>query len=279
MTVRSDPSRDPDRLLSRAGVKGDPNRDQHFLIDDRVIDRIADYGTDLPGSFESVLEIGAGTGALTDRLLQRSSLVFAVELDARLADFLTREFSEAIDSGRLEVIHGDALEVPLPSVDAVVANLPYSAASEIIFRLLPLAVPMVVMVQREFAERLVAEPGTPEYGRLTVTAGWYAEADILEIVPPTAFEPPPPVDSAVVRFVPSEPPVGVTPETFHAVVTAVFTQRRKTLRNAIRNTTHISGIDDAAAILDELDEDLLATRPDTITPAEYAEISRTVEAR
>ncbi len=272
----AEPARDPDRLLSRAGVRGDPDRDQHFLVDDRVLDRIARYGDELPGSFETVLEIGAGTGALTDRLLDVSDHVIAVEIDRHLIQFLEAEFAEELDSDHLDLIGGDALELDLPSFDAVVANLPYSAASQIIFRLLPDRQPMVVMVQREFAERLTAEPGTPAYGRLTVSAWWYADPTVLEVVPSTAFDPAPPVESAVVRFDPAPHRADIDETRFHDIVKAIFTQRRKTLRNAIRNTTHISGIGDAQAVIESLEETMLDRRPDAIAPEEYLDITRSV---
>lgn len=273
----SDEHRNPDQLLARAGIGADTDRDQHFLIDARVLDRIAGYGADLPGSSGTILEIGAGTGALTDRLLTIADHVIAIEVDHALATFLRREFAPDIDAGHLEFKQGDALEVELPAFDAAVANLPYSAASEIIFRLLPYQRPMVLMVQREFAERLVAEPGTAEYGRLSVTAWWYADIELREVVPPTAFDPPPPVDSAVIEITPTESPADVSHDTFEALVRGVFTQRRKTLRNAIRNTTHISGIEDPAAVLEALETELLDRRPDAVTPTEYVAIARTVE--
>lgn len=271
----ADYSRDPDALIARAGVRGDPNQDQHFLVDDRVLDRIVEYGLDLPGPFESVLEVGAGTGALTGRLIDAGASVHAVELDRQLVGFLQTEFTDAIDDGRLVIHQGDALDIDLPSVDAVVANLPYSAASEIIFRLLPEGIPMVVMVQREFAERLTAEVGTPEYGRLTVSSWWYADAEPLETVPSAAFDPAPPVESALVRFSPVEPRADIDGGQFNLIVKAIFTQRRKTLRNAIRNTTHISHIEDASAVIDRLDETLLSKRPDAVSPIEYVDIVTT----
>lgn len=272
----AEPARDPDRLLARAGVRGDPDRDQHFLVDDRVLDRIARYGAELPGQVETVLEIGAGTGALTDRLLHEGDHVIAIELDRHLIEFLKEEFAQELETGVLELLGGDALELDLPSFDAVVANLPYSAASQIIFRLLPHHTPMVVMVQHEFAERLTADSATPAYGRLTVSAWWYADATILEVVPSTAFDPAPPVESAVVRFDPAPDRPGIDEERFHDIVKAIFTQRRKTLRNAIRNTTHISGIADAQTVIESLDESKLKRRPDAISPEEYLDIVRRV---
>src|SRR6056297_512048 len=106
--------RDPDALLARAGVRGDPDQDQHFLVDDRVLDRLPSYATDAGFDTAHVLEIGAGTGALTDRLLAIADEVTAVERDPTLAAFLREEFADDVDAGRLTVIEGDALNVELP---------------------------------------------------------------------------------------------------------------------------------------------------------------------
>ncbi|MFP4625946.1 MAG: 16S ribosomal RNA methyltransferase A [Natronomonas sp.] len=265
--------RDPDALRYRAGVRGDPDRDQHFLVDDRVLDRLPGY---LPENADRshVLEIGAGTGALTDRLLTESEFVTAIERDPELAAFLRDEFAHAIAEGRLSIVEGDALEVELPEISASVSNLPYGASSEFIFRLLPLNRPLVLMVQLEFAERMAAKPGTDDYGRLSVTAGHYANVEIVETVPPEAFSPKPAVDSAIVRATPSDPPYDLDDQDlFFSFVRAVFTQRRKTMRNAIRNTTHISGIDDADAVVDAAPSALLDKRAGAVTPGEYASLT------
>jgi 16S rRNA (adenine1518-N6/adenine1519-N6)-dimethyltransferase len=262
--------RDPDALIARAKA-GDPRRDQHFLIDERVLDRLPGYLADPAGH---VLEIGAGTGALTDRLLRTSERVTAIERDPELVGFLRSEFATAIADGRLTVIEGDALEVSLPEVDATVSNLPYGASSELLFRILPLRIPAVVTVQREFAERMAAPSDTPEYGRLSVTTQHYAEVTIVEEVPPTAFSPQPAVQSAVVRLDPREPDYEVPEALFFDMVRAVFTQRRKTLRNAIRNTTHISGLGDPEAVVDEIGEPLMNRRPGELSPAELASLTR-----
>jgi 16S rRNA (adenine1518-N6/adenine1519-N6)-dimethyltransferase len=269
-----DADRDPRRLLDRAGTDGDRRRDQHFLVDDRVLDRVP---TNLPDEAETshVLEIGPGTGALTDRLLAIGDRVTVVERDPELVAFLREEFADAIAADRLTVVEGDATDVPLPDVSASVSNLPYGAASEILFRLLPLEIPLVVMVQREFAQRLAADPGTDEYGRLSVTAGHYADVEVVEPVPPQAFSPPPAVDSAVVRVRPRDPDYDVPDDGLFAdLVTGIFTQRRKTMRNGVRNTAHISGLDDPDAVVDAADEDLLSRRPEQVTPAEFAALTR-----
>ena len=263
--------RDPDRLIRRAG-RGDPDRDQHFLIDDRVLDRIPAYAE----SFDRghVLEIGPGTGGLTDRLLAVADRVTAIERDPDLVAFLRREFAEAIEDGRLTVLEGDALEVPLPEFTVCISNLPYGVATEIAFRLLPLGKPAVLMFQREVGERMAADPGTDAYGRLSVTTQHYAAVELVEPVPPEAFEPQPAVESVIVRLEPRAPTYSVLAEdAFLDLVTALFTQRRKTVRNAIRNTVHISGIVDGDAVVEAVPEAMLSKRPDALTPAEFAEIA------
>jgi 16S rRNA (adenine1518-N6/adenine1519-N6)-dimethyltransferase len=267
--------RDPDRLLARAGVSGDPDRDQHFLVDDRVLDRLPSYATDAGVDTSHVLEVGAGTGALTDRLLAVADHVTAVERDPELAAFLREEFADERAAGALTVVEGDALAVDLPAFTCSVSNLPYGVSSELAFRLLPRQRPLVLMFQTEFAERMAGEPGSDEYGRLSVTAGHYADVEVLEPVPKAAFSPPPAVESAVVRTTPRAPDYEVPDESFFMdFVTAVFTQRRKTMRNAIRNTGHISGLGDPDAVVAAADEELLGSRAGDLSPAAFAELAR-----
>ncbi|UIO98576.1 16S ribosomal RNA methyltransferase A [Halobaculum sp. CBA1158] len=273
MTDADSRSRDPDDLRRRAGVRGDPDRDQHFLVDDRVLDRLPGYLPD-DADRSHLLEIGGGTGALTDRLLAAGERVTVVERDRDLAAFLREEFADAVADDRLEVVSGDALGVALPEFTASVSNLPYGVSSEIAFRLLPLGRPLVLMFQAEFADRMVAEPGTPEYGRLSVSTQHYADAEIVECIPPEAFDPQPRVDSAVVRCLPRDPDYTIGDEAFFLrFVKALFTQRRKTVRNAIRNTAHISGLADADAVVAAADEDLLARRPGDLPPASFAALA------
>jgi len=265
-------SRDPDALVRRAGKRADTRQDQHFLVDDRVLDRIPTYAEGMDRSH--VLEIGGGPGALTDRLLAVADRVTVVERDPDFAAHLRTEFADAVAGDRLTVIEGDALAVDLPEFTASVSNLPYGASSEIAFRLLPEGKPLVLMFQQEFAERMVADPATDDYGRLSVTAGHYADTEIVETVPKGAFDPQPRVTSALVRTTPREPDYTVpSDEFFLTFLKAVFTQRRKTMRNAVRNTAHISGLGDPDAVVDAADEALMSARAGKLTPAEFADLA------
>lgn len=276
MTVSDPPElggRDPDALIRRAGERGNPDFDQHFLIDDRVVDRIPTF---LPEDADTshILEIGGGPGVLTDRLLAVADHVTVIERDPTFAAHLREEFAAASEAGRLTVIEGDALDVELPAFTACVSNLPYSASSEIAFRLLPLGKPLVLMFQQEFADRMVAEVGSDDYGRLSVSTQHYADPEIVEYVPNTAFDPQPAVQSAIVRLMPREPDYEVDDEAFFLdFVKAIFTQRRKTIRNGIRNTAHISGLDDPAAVVEAADEELLGRRAGNVAPAEFAALA------
>jgi 16S rRNA (adenine1518-N6/adenine1519-N6)-dimethyltransferase len=265
--------RDPDALIRRAGVRGNPEFDQHFLVDDRVLDRLPGY---LPDAADTshVLEVGAGTGALTDRLLAVGDRVTVIERDPTLVTFLRAEFADAVAAERLTVLEGDALAVDLPDYTASVSNLPYGISSEVAFRLLPVKRPLVLMFQQEFAERMAADPGTGDYGRLSVTAGHYADVEVVETVPREAFDPQPRVESAVVRTTPRDPDYSVpNADFFMGFLKAVFTQRRKTMRNAVRNTAHISSLGDPDAVVAGADEDLMSARAGNVTPAEFAELA------
>ncbi|QIB74881.1 16S ribosomal RNA methyltransferase A [Halogeometricum borinquense] len=267
------PPRDPDRLIRRAGLRGDPDQDQHFLVDDRVLDRIPSY---LPEDTDTshVLEVGGGTGALTDRLLRVADRVTVIERDTRLAGFLREEFADAIEADRLTILEGDALEIDLPEFTACVSNLPYGISSEITFRLLPRGVPLVLMFQKEFGERMAAETGTDEYGRLSVSAQHYGDVEVVETVPKEAFDPAPAVESVVVRVTPRAPDYEVDDEAFFLdFVKALFTQRRKTIRNGIRNTAHISGLEDPEAVVEAADEDVLRKRAGNMSPEAFAALT------
>jgi len=209
---------------------------QHFLVDKGIARRIvaeADVG---PG--DTVLEVGPGRGILTEALLDAGARVVAVELDRGLFAYLSGHLG-----GRegLDLRAGDALKLDPASLEGafkVVSNLPYQVTTPLLFHLLeghPAPDVLVVMVQREVADRILAAPGTKAYGVLTLGVTARARAELCFTLPPGAFRPPPKVRSAVVRIRPlPDPPVA--PEAlpaFMAVVRAALGRRRKTLRNAL----------------------------------------------
>jgi 16S rRNA (adenine1518-N6/adenine1519-N6)-dimethyltransferase len=182
-----------------------------------------------------VIEIGPGRGALTGPLLQRAEHVVAIELDAALAAALRQKYS---GNGALTIVEADVLEVDLSQWPAttIAGNLPYYITSPILERVLPLPPPFrhaVFLIQKEVAQRLVAAPGSRDYGYLSVFAQLYSSQELLFTVPPGAFQPPPKVDSAVVRLTrqPLAGQLGVDPDAFLRFARACFAQKRKMLRN------------------------------------------------
>lgn len=259
----------PREVLRELGLQGG-TRDQHFLVDERVLHRIVEYAD--PRGDETILEIGPGIGTLTSLLAQRSQQVYAIELDGFLADYLRDTMPPNV-----EVVEGDALEVPIPSFDKTVSNLPYSISSGITFRLLPMDFELgVLMYQLEFARRMVAGVGEEDYSRLSVTTQYYADVRILEQVPPSAFKPQPQVYSAIVEVRPRPHEYEVVDERlFMEVVTGAFTQRRKKLKNALIITRSRIGLSKKKLkeVLQRIPEDVTERRPERVSPEEYALIA------
>ena len=226
---------------------------QHFLHDRQVLDRIARVGC--AGNPCNLLEIGPGLGALTERLLERLPEITAVELDRDLAARLAGRFGP----GRLNLVQKDILRCDLAVLPRrcpdwpfrVVGNLPYNISTPLLFHLLdqlPEIDTMVFMVQKEVASRLAAAPGEKAYGRLSVMVALDLECERLFDVPPEAFTPPPKVDSSIVRLVPRPDPLAPDRKLVGRLVSAAFAQRRKTLRNTLRELVspaqfHEAGID------------------------------------
>ncbi|MCL2786815.1 MAG: 16S rRNA (adenine(1518)-N(6)/adenine(1519)-N(6))-dimethyltransferase RsmA [Methanomassiliicoccaceae archaeon] len=217
------------RLIERRNIRPKKSKGQNFLIDDRVALRQIGFASLKPD--EKVLEIGPGLGMLTEKLADVCGDVTVIELDEKLADHIESEFGD-----RIKLIRGDALDVQWPEFGKFVSNLPYSISTPVIFKLLAHGFEKaVVMVQKEFAERMVAGRGEVDYSRLTVNVYYRAECRILENVPASRFKPRPKVDSAIVEIVPRPAPFTVKDEsTFFDVVNAGFLHRRKKIRSALR---------------------------------------------
>jgi 16S rRNA (adenine1518-N6/adenine1519-N6)-dimethyltransferase len=204
---------------------------QHFLKNKSILERIADAACLEPNL--TVVEIGPGRGALTEPLLALAERVFAIEVDQVLVHYLQQKFRA---NERLTVLRADVLKTDLAQWGPVVVtgNLPYYITSPILERVLllgPLLVNAVFLVQKEVAERIASPPGRREYGYLSVQSQLFANPEVLFDVSPSAFHPPPKVDSAVVRLRPREKPLVEDAAGFLRFAGACFQHKRKTLRN------------------------------------------------
>src|SRR5579871_3608647 len=238
-------------VIRRHGLSAKKSLGQNFLLDLNLTARIARAGGPLVGV--TVLEIGPGPGGLTRALLAAGARhVIAIERDSRAIAALGEIAAHYPD--RLTVTEADALEVdwsrpPLPPCPApvptrIIANLPYNIATALLLRWLAVAPwppwydALVLMFQREVAERIVARPGDKQYGRLAVMAGWLTEAKIMFDVSSSAFVPPPKVTSSVVRLVPRATPLRCDLTALERITAAAFGQRRKMLRQSLRALGH-----------------------------------------
>lgn len=248
---------------------------QHFLTDRRILGRIAD-ALELHGG-ETVLEIGPGRGALTDLLAPRAGRLVAIEYDRALAALLRERYAS---SPNVIVAEADVLSVSLGELAqgpyVLVGNVPYYITTPILFHALipPRADRAVYLVQKEVADRLCAEPGTKEYGALTVNVAALARAETVFRVPAGAFSPPPKVESAVVRITPRENPLIAPTEerAFKALVQGAFGMRRKQMRRVIRSLNAL-GPDEADELLQRVGIDP-EVRPETLSPDQFAALLR-----
>ncbi|KGI77050.1 16S rRNA (adenine(1518)-N(6)/adenine(1519)-N(6))-dimethyltransferase RsmA [Oleiagrimonas soli] len=246
---------------------------QHFLHDRTYLDRIVASIAARPS--DRLVEIGPGEGAMTFPLLKAAGTLTAIELDT---DLIPRLRERAADLGTLEIVQADVLTVDFTSLATtagqplrVVGNLPYYISSPILFHCLEhidAIVDMHFMLQKEVVDRMAAAPGSKIYGRLSVMLQLVCEVVSLFVVPPGAFQPPPKVDSAVVRLRPRPPEQrpDVDPKHLQAVVRAAFAQRRKTLANGLKglldaDTIAACGIDPKA-------------RAETLPPSAFVDLAR-----
>jgi 16S rRNA (adenine1518-N6/adenine1519-N6)-dimethyltransferase len=253
---------------------------QHFLTDRSILSRIAD-ALNATGA-ETVVEIGAGRGSLTELLLPRAGRVIAVEYDRALATILRRRFAE---QPNLLVVEGDVLAAPLASVAGtddflLIGNVPYNITTPILFHALRRPRPRraVFLVQKEVADRLAAAPGGRSYGALSANVQALTRVERLFRVPAGAFHPPPRVDSAVVRLEPRHDSVveSAEEERFRAFVQGAFGFRRKQMRRVLRSLMDGTA-ESAEALLRAVGIDPNA-RPETLGPAKFAELLRAVAA-
>ncbi|MFT5588059.1 MAG: 16S rRNA (adenine1518-N6/adenine1519-N6)-dimethyltransferase [Bradyrhizobium sp.] len=238
---------------------------QNFLTDKQVLQDIIQ--TIAPARTDTMVEIGPGLGAMTRLLLDDLDQLHVVELDRDLVVRLQKTF----DQKKLLIHSGDALQfdfgtLPVPAGQKlrVVGNLPYNISSPLLFHLASftaLVQDQHFMLQKEVVERMVAPPGGKSYGRLSVMLQWRYAMSLRFIVPPTAFDPPPRVESAIVRMIPLETPLPCNQQALEAVVLKAFSMRRKVLRNCLAGMFTENQLIDAG-----VDPTL---RPETISLEQY----------
>ncbi|MGH7669989.1 MAG: 16S rRNA (adenine(1518)-N(6)/adenine(1519)-N(6))-dimethyltransferase RsmA [Gemmatimonadaceae bacterium] len=267
----------PARRRKRAADAGLPpvrkSLGQHFLHDGRVLDRIVD-ALQLTG-VETVLEVGPGRGALTDRLVAHCRRLVIIEYDRALAALLRARYAAAPS---VEVVEADVLATDLGALAAgpyvLAGNVPYYITTPILFHALrpPRPSRAVYLVQREVAVRLAAKPGSRDYGALSVNVQSVATVEFVAAVSARAFRPPPKVESAIVRIAPAPSPV-VAPEDedrFRTLVLQLFGMRRKQMRRSVRSVAGVEA-EAAEAILAESGIDPMV-RPETLPPAAFARL-------
>ncbi|MEL6486005.1 MAG: 16S rRNA (adenine(1518)-N(6)/adenine(1519)-N(6))-dimethyltransferase RsmA [Pseudomonadota bacterium] len=269
-------------VIARHGLSASKALGQNFLLDEQLLSRIAAIPGDLKGA--RVLEVGPGPGGLTRALLRAGARVTAIEMDTRCLPALS-ELSEAFP-GQLTVIEGDAMKLDHGALMAengkaepfhIASNLPYNVGTALFTRWLdgvewpPQWLSLTLMFQREVAERIVAQSGTPNssgaYGRLAVLAQWRSTAKMALKVHRSAFTPPPKVMSAIVHVTPHEAPEGVNPATLQRLTAAAFGQRRKMLRQSLKA---VPGALEALARVG-IDE---TRRAETVNVADFVALAR-----
>ncbi len=222
-------------ILRRFGVHPKKSRGQHFLVDEKVMEKILEALE--PRKEDVVLEIGSGIGIMTNILGSKVKKVVGVEKDVRLA-----KIAEEMARDNVEILYGDFLDLEVPKeVNKVIGNIPYNISSKVLEKVLRSDIERAVLTfQWEFAERVLASPGNKKYGRITILAHYYSEVELVEKIPPKAFYPRPKVESAVLLFKRRKRPlVEVVDEgEFFEFVKELFSQRRKKIKTILRNFDH-----------------------------------------
>ncbi len=217
---------------------------QHFLVDDGVIDAVVRAIAPAPG--QALVEIGPGLGAMTQPLLERCGALTVIELDRDLAARLRKRPGLAVVEADVLTVDFSAMAVAAGQPLRVVGNLPYNISTPILFHLLEHSAAVHdqhFMLQKEVVERMAAAPGSKAYGRLSVMLQWRYQIEAVLDVPPDAFDPPPRVDSAVVRMVPLALDRSVDAQRLSALVACAFSQRRKILRHTLGRWLEEQGVD------------------------------------
>ncbi len=236
--------------------------DQNFLYSDSILEREVEYAE--INSEDKLLEIGPGIGTLTEKILKKTGNLAVIEIDPKFAPILNKNVEE--------VIIGDALKVEWPECNKIISNVPYSISSPLIFKILEQPIELAVLcLQKEFARRMVAEPGTKNYSRLSVNCAVRADIEFLETVPKGKFFPVPRVDSAFVRLRPKNI---VLPRKFADITRAIFQHKNKKLRNSLMDSYHEIGTkEEVASFVKSLGE-IAQTKVLNLSPEDIINISK-----
>jgi len=218
-------------LLAQFGISPTKSKGQNFLVDERVAEREIGF-LDIRAE-DTVLEIGPGLGVLTELVVPRAKETVCIELDHGVCEHIRSKFGAEV-----RLMEGDALELEWPRFDRLISNLPYSISSPLLFKLLDHDFERaVIMVQKEFADRMAAKAGSDDYSRLSVNTYYRARCELLEQVPRSRFWPQPEVDSTVVRLEPRPAPFKLMNERFYmTLVNLLFQYRRKKISTVLRMT-------------------------------------------
>lgn len=257
-------------LLKKYGIRPRHRLGQNFLVSEDIVRRQVEYAE--LGERDVVLEIGAGIGTLTEFLIDRAKKIYVVEKDRRMLRILNDRFE-----GAIEIISGDVLEIELPRFDKTVSNIPYGISSPLTFKLLKYGFKKAILTyQKEFADRLVATPGTKDYSRLSVATYYYASARILETLPPEVFYPKPKVNSAIVELKPKKPPFKVDENFFFNVVRGLFIHKNKTVKKALFHSLPMEK-NRRRSIIENFDKHMLERRVFQLTPEEIADMANSLK--
>ncbi len=209
--------------LREAGISPRKILSQNFLVNSHILERQIEYAA--VSKDDAVLEIGGGTGVLTERLARKAAHVYCIEYDKMLASYLRKKFKSFEN---VTIIEGDALKLDLPKVNKIVANLPYHISSPITFKLLEMKFEVaILMYQLEFAKRMIALPKTDDYSRLSANLQYQAEVKIVEKISKGNFYPPPKVDSAIVEIKLRVEELPVDPKSYGIVTRILFNTKNK----------------------------------------------------
>ncbi|MEM2194294.1 MAG: 16S rRNA (adenine(1518)-N(6)/adenine(1519)-N(6))-dimethyltransferase RsmA [Candidatus Methanomethylicia archaeon] len=218
------------RILRSYGVKPSRRLSQNFVVDKHLLETIISYAS--PSISDDVLDVGAGLGTLTARLAEKAGKVIAVEIDKRLVKVLRDRFKHY---GNVEVIHGDFLNLDVKA-SIIVGNIPYHISTPILFKILNMRFKRAVLtLQKEVAERLIAKPGSKDYGRLTVSTNIRANIEIIDTYPPESFYPPPEVFHSLVLLTPKDK-IEVNLELLDNLLIKLFSQRNRIAKTVLRKT-------------------------------------------